>query len=719
MTPIDLGALVVIAARVLEEDVPAVLDLLNVAAAEAALAEAALTEAPPTKTGTPEAPLAKAGTPEARATARAAALLSALVGHRPLARGNEQVAVLATVTFLAVNGWQVDLEPAGDTAAVVAGLAAGRWSAADLTTWLSPRISGSAAPQVAPEAPAHETPPHQVPAHEAPAHEPRTPSPAKEAPMHGWLPNLRRTARRKEDQMFRRFSPRAREVIISAQQEARALHHNYIGTEHVLLGLLHDREGVAGRAWPGLGISPETVREQILDIIGEGHQEPAGHIPFTPRAKRVLELAVREAAQLGHLYVGTEHILLGLVREGDGVGCHVLSRLGVTVPKVREQVLELVSQDRRKPSEIIAPPGIRDYDTRIELARQAKDAAVDAKDFDRAAAARESEKELLAERDRLIAHWSAGVDVATLGRELDWLRDEVNRLQGLLLQNGIEPGLPSQPGDQFPGDPGPAAPHPAVRLSGAGHRTRRSLCPAVRRAGSRAARAQATPVNCRARCTWDRQSPPVARWAMGTSTSMIRRPRRCRSMVMPVSAPQPGASGRAASNAARVRQRCPFSGWAGSQPVARRIPDPDSATTKPCPPARTRSLNTAMVMSARPSRTGCTSAAPYAADSARSASRKSRCRGTARSSLRSSSPTASAPVSIAAPLPRVRPCRRTIAPAFSATKPVPSPEPSSTTTSMSAPGTPAAAFTVAWMRSDSFLAGMTMATSPLGGMRRS
>ncbi len=348
--------------------------------------------------------------------------------------------MLATVTFLAVNGWQVDLEPAGDTAAVVAGLAAGRWSAADLTTWLSPRISGSAAPQIAPEAPAHEA---------------RTPSPAKEAPMHGWLPNLRRTARRKGDQTFRRFSPRAREVIISAQQEARALHHNYIGTEHVLLGLLHDREGVAGRALQGLGISPETVREQILDIIGEGNQEPAGHIPFTPRAKRVMELAVREAAQFGHLYVGTEHILLGLVREGDGVGWHVLSRLGVSVPKVREQVLELVSQDRRKPSEIIAPPGIRDYDTRIELARQAKDAAVDAKDFDRAAAARESEKELLAERDRLIAQWSAGVDVATLGRELDWLRDEVNRLQGLLLQNGIEPGLPSQPGDRFPGDPVP------------------------------------------------------------------------------------------------------------------------------------------------------------------------------------------------------------------------------------------------------------------------
>jgi hypothetical protein len=475
MTPIDLGALVVIAARALEEDVPAVLGLLDVAAAEAALAEAARADAdtagaPPA--GAPPAGAPAAGTgsdapgravsgapgravsgtggrdrsgapghdPETRAAARAAALLSALVEHRPLARGNQQVAVLATVTFLAVNGWQVDLEPAGNTAAVMAGLAAGRWSAADLTTWLSPRISGSGArqaPRPAPEAPAH-----RAPAHETPAHETRTPSPAKEEPMHGWLPNLRRTAGRKGDLMFRRFSPRAREVIISAQQEARALHHNYIGTEHVLLGLLRDREGVAGRALQVLGISPETVREQILDIIGEGHQEPAGHIPFTPRTKKVLELAVREAVQLGHLYVGTEHILLGLVREGDGVGWHVLSRLGVTVPKVRDQVLELASQDRRAAGHVIAPPGIRDYDTRIELARQAKDTAVDARDFDGAAAARESEKELVAGRDRLIAQWSAGVDVATLGRELDWLRDEVNRLQGLLLQNGIEPEQP-------------------------------------------------------------------------------------------------------------------------------------------------------------------------------------------------------------------------------------------------------------------------------------
>ena len=400
----DLGTLVVIAGRALELDAPAVLDLLDVSAAEIALAEA-------------ESPAA-GDTP----AERAAALLSALIRHRPLSRGNDQAAVLATVTFLAVNGWQVELEPAGDTAAMVSDLAARRRSAAGLAAWLSPRISAY--------------------------HEPATPlAPAKEAPMHGWLPNLRRNPRRKGDLMFRRFSPQAREVVISAQQEARALHHGFIGTEHILLGLLRDRDGVAGRALHALGISPEAVREQVLDIIGEGRAEVAGHIPLTPRSKKVLELAVQEAVRLGHLYVGTEHILLGLVREGDGVGWHVLHRLGLTVPRVRDQVRQLVSEDRQAPSHVITPPGIRDYDTRIELVRQAKDAAVDAEDFERAVAARESEKELLAERDRLIAEWSAGVDIPTLGRELDWLRDEVNRLQGLLLRHGIEPESAQKPED--------------------------------------------------------------------------------------------------------------------------------------------------------------------------------------------------------------------------------------------------------------------------------
>ena len=431
MTPLDLGALVVIAARVLGLDAPDVLDLMDVSAAEAALADADAPGFPPARAssaGAGSAPAGSAGTGSVDAASdpagRAAALLGALVQHRPLPRGNEQTAVLATVTFLAINGWQADLEPPEATAGLVADLAAGRRSAADLAGWLSPRIS----------------------AYRNSAYlEPGLPlSPAKEAPMHGWLPSLRRSPRRKGDLMFRRFSPRAREVVISAQQEARALHHGFIGTEHILLGLLRDPHGVAGRALHVLGVSAEAAREQVLDIIGEGQREQAGHIPLTPRSKRVLELAVEEAAHLGHLHVGAEHILLGLVREGDGVGWHVLHRFGLTVPKVRDQVLQLVSQDRQAASHVITPPGIRDYDTRIELARQAKDAAVDAKDLDRAAAARDSEKELQAERDRLIARWSAGVDMATLGRELDWLRDEVNRLQRLLLEHGIEPEQPVQ-----------------------------------------------------------------------------------------------------------------------------------------------------------------------------------------------------------------------------------------------------------------------------------
>jgi Clp amino terminal domain, pathogenicity island component len=443
MTPLDLGALVVIAARVLGLDTPAVLDVMDVAAAEAALAEAALAEAgnpgplraqpPPAGTGAGLAGSGGLGSGDAASDPAgcAAALLSALIGHRPLPRGNEQAAVLATVTFLAINGWQADLGPPEATAGLVADLAAGRESAAGLAAWLSPRISAHRALPGRPGAPA------------------TTSSPAKEGPMHGWLPNLRRTGRRKGDLMFRRFSPRAREVVISAQQEARALHHGYIGTEHILLGLLRDRDGVAGRALRALGISAEAAREQVLDIIGDGRQEPAGHIPLTPRSKRVLELAVDEAVHLDHLHVGTEHILLGLVREGDGVGWHVLHRLGLTVTTVRDQVLELVSQDRQAPGHVITPPGIRDFDTRIELARQAKDAAIDGGDPGRAAAARETEKELLAGRERLIARWSAGVDVATLGRELDWLRDEVHRLQRLLLEHGIEPEQPAR----HPGGP--------------------------------------------------------------------------------------------------------------------------------------------------------------------------------------------------------------------------------------------------------------------------
>jgi ATP-dependent Clp protease ATP-binding subunit ClpC len=143
--------------------------------------------------------------------------------------------------------------------------------------------------------------------------------------------------------VFERFTDRARRVVVLAQEEARLLNHNYIGTEHILLGLIHEGEGVAAKALESLGISLEAVRNQVEEIIGQGGSSPSGHIPFTPRAKKVLELSLREALQLGHNYIGTEHILLGLIREGEGVAAQVLVKLGADLSRVRQQVIQLLS----------------------------------------------------------------------------------------------------------------------------------------------------------------------------------------------------------------------------------------------------------------------------------------------------------------------------------------------------------------------------------------
>ena len=145
--------------------------------------------------------------------------------------------------------------------------------------------------------------------------------------------------------MFERFTDGARRVVVFAQQEARELNHSYIGTEHLLLGLTRDDEGVAAQALRELEISQDVVREQVKEIIGRGQRPPSGHIPFTPRAKKVLELSLRESLQLSHSYIGTEHILLGLVGEGEGVGAQVLVKLGGSLSRVRAKVIEL------------APPG--------------------------------------------------------------------------------------------------------------------------------------------------------------------------------------------------------------------------------------------------------------------------------------------------------------------------------------------------------------------------
>ena len=151
-------------------------------------------------------------------------------------------------------------------------------------------------------------------------------------------------------EMFERFTDRARRVVVLAQEEARMLNHNYIGTEHILLGLIHEGEGVAAKALESLNISLEAVRSQVEESIGQGKQAPSGHIPFTPRAKKVLELSLREALQLGHNYIGTEHILLGLIREGEGVAAQVLVKLGADLNRVRQQVIQLLSGYQGKES---------------------------------------------------------------------------------------------------------------------------------------------------------------------------------------------------------------------------------------------------------------------------------------------------------------------------------------------------------------------------------
>jgi ATP-dependent Clp protease ATP-binding subunit ClpC len=159
--------------------------------------------------------------------------------------------------------------------------------------------------------------------------------------------------------MFERFTDRARRVAVLAQEEARLLNHNYIGTEHILLGLIHEGEGVAAKALQSLDISLEAVRQQVEEIIGAGGSSPGQSIPFTPRAKQVLELSVREATTHGHDYIGTEHILLGLIREGEGVAIHVLVKIGANPDRVRAKVLELLAggaADATVPGQPLPPP---------------------------------------------------------------------------------------------------------------------------------------------------------------------------------------------------------------------------------------------------------------------------------------------------------------------------------------------------------------------------
>jgi Clp amino terminal domain, pathogenicity island component/UvrB/uvrC motif len=271
--------------------------------------------------------------------------------------------------------------------------------------------------------------------------------------------------------MFERFTDRARRVVVLAQEEARLLNHNYIGTEHILLGLLREGQGVAARALQSLGINLEAVRQQVEGIIGRGQQAPSGHIPFTPRAKKVLELSLREAHQLGHDYIGTEHILLGLIREGEGIAAQVLVRLGADLNRVRQQVIRLLHghQGKEPASSLDAPrgpwrgrdvlpgaadvesrlsaiehrvgsgPATADLDEQLAQVRRDKESAIDSQDFEQAASLRNRERELLADKTARQQSWEAvHPDLASLADQVQHLAGEMDRLRDLLRQHGIE-----------------------------------------------------------------------------------------------------------------------------------------------------------------------------------------------------------------------------------------------------------------------------------------
>jgi ATP-dependent Clp protease ATP-binding subunit ClpC len=275
--------------------------------------------------------------------------------------------------------------------------------------------------------------------------------------------------------VYEEFTDRARRAVVRAQEEARMLSHNYIGTEHLLLGLIDEGDGVAGKVLESLGISLDAVRQQIEEIIGRGQQPaPTGHIPFTPRAKKVLELALREALQLDHKYIGTEHILLGLIREGDGVAALVLVRLGADLNRVRQQVIHLLEGHQGKavkaagsrpgeraraglPDDVYARtdaldrrlaaverwvgmrPDLEDLDQEIAKVRRETAAALSRQDSEAAAALREQEKQLLAARADREKEWAgSAAGRRSLVKELDRLNAEVERLREILREHGIE-----------------------------------------------------------------------------------------------------------------------------------------------------------------------------------------------------------------------------------------------------------------------------------------
>jgi Clp amino terminal domain, pathogenicity island component len=346
--PLDLAGLVLVASRTLGLDEDLVLGLTDLEAAESVLTQAQRTSEP---------------------SEQAAVLLVELVRRQVFGPRSAEVAVMAALQLLALNGRDVgDLGSPAALRELLAGIAAGRLGTQELSRWLGERLRPATAPR-----------PRGV---RLPAWRLKLPrKPTDPRDVADWM----------EGGMFERFTDRARNVVKLAQVEARGLGHSYIGTEHVLLGLLDEPEGVGARALVSLGMSTDKVRADVERIIGRGGGAPDGHIPFTPRAKKVLELALREALQLGHNYIGTEHIVLGLVREGEGVAAKILVESGANLPEVRQEVMRLLASgtaDRARTE----PP-----------------------------------------KERLMA------DIEALYEEIVRLAKEVDRLNDLLRRHGIEP----------------------------------------------------------------------------------------------------------------------------------------------------------------------------------------------------------------------------------------------------------------------------------------
>jgi Clp amino terminal domain, pathogenicity island component len=397
---LDLADLVVIASRTLNLDTAEALDLLDTTAAERALA------------------LVRPGGGPGDPAGLAATLLRALVRERPLRRGNQQVALAATLQFLGLNGWELDLDAPEPVAAVVAELAAGTLDVRNVADWLAARLRLSEGARTR----------------------------LKEAPVRRASALLlaerikRATMRTQSTGRFRRFTDQARQAIQLAHDEARLLRHDYVGTEHLLLGLLYEGAGVAAKALESLGISREDVQGQVEEITGHGDGSRSGHIPFTARAKRVLELSLREALALGNHYIGTEHLLLGLLREDESISAQVLTRLGADHARVRERVLDVLADEcGQADSQTQLVADLVDLAEQLTQTWQQKEAAFDTGDLDAAEALRDRERQLIADKLQLEQQLTADMGSQAVIAENQRLYRELDRLSELLRQHGIEP----------------------------------------------------------------------------------------------------------------------------------------------------------------------------------------------------------------------------------------------------------------------------------------